>query len=261
MNNTFNLKRFGMLFKKHTLEHGKTYALSSAVMFGVILLILMFYCYMDRGFLREGDQVMIFVFAMAASGSIFGSIIFADLGDKTKAIPALMLPASHFEKYLVGLIYSYFIFLIVFVAAFYLADVIVISIWDNELKHDKVINLFDPDGKAVAAYKIFTLFHAFIFWGAIFFRKMHFVKTAIVFFLSLGALSLVNVFILNGYFAAQTKFSTGMPFTRIMIVQPDNFMTSLQPTDEFETYGKIVFVIVVLLFWTTTYFKLKEKEV
>ena len=174
-----------MLFKKHTVEHGKTYALSSAVLFGAMLLILMFYCYMDKSFLREGDQVMIFVFTMGASGSIFGSIIFADLGDKTKAIPALMLPASHFEKYLVGLIYSYFIFLVVFVASFYVADSIVFSIWGDELKKDKLIDLFDPEGKPAVAYAMFTLFHAFIFWGAIFFKKLHFIKTSIVFFLCL----------------------------------------------------------------------------
>jgi hypothetical protein len=35
MSNTFNLTRFIRLFKKHTLEHAKTYLLSTGVLAGV----------------------------------------------------------------------------------------------------------------------------------------------------------------------------------------------------------------------------------
>ena len=260
MNNTFNIKRFGMLFKKHTLEHGKTYALSTAVLAGILFIALFFFGYINRGHLRAGEQTMLFVFIMSAAGSIFGSMIFADLGDKSKAIPALMLPASHFEKYLVGLIYSYFIFIVVFVATFYLADVIVVDIMKHELEEDKVINVFDPNGKPAQAYVIFTLFHAFAFFGAIFFKKLHFIKTAILFFICFGLLFLINAFVLNSLFAADTTFEVTIPFGGIMITENNDF-SSLSVTDDMFNYGKVIFVIVILLFWSVTYFRLKEKEV
>ena len=249
-----------MLFKKHTLEHGKTYALSTAVLAGILFIALFFFGYINRGHLRAGEQTMLFVFVMSAAGSIFGSMIFADLGDKSKAIPALMLPASHFEKYLVGLIYSYFIFLAVFVATFYLADVIVVDIMKHELEEDKVINVFDPNGKPAQAYVIFTLFHAFAFFGAIFFKKLHFIKTAILFFICFGLLFLINAYVLNMLFAAHTQFEVTVPFGGISIVENDNF-SRLVVTDDMFNYGKVIFVIVILLFWTVTYFRLKEKEV
>jgi hypothetical protein len=263
MNNTFDIKRFGMLFKKHTIEHSKTYALSTAVLFGVILLVLLFFSMMNRWHLSEQEQIIVLIFSMSGFGSIFGSMVFADLGDRSKAIPALMLPSSHFEKFLVGLLYSYFIFLVVYVASFYLADFIVLSIGNSDMDEDKMINIFQTTGRRpILTFMSFTLFHAFVFWGSVFFKKLHFVKTTIVFFLCLGLLSLINGLVLNMYFAAQTRFSAGMPFTGIYIIDPNNTYGgwNIQAADKFDTYGLTVFVIVVLLFWTTTYFKLKEKE-
>lgn len=263
MNNTFDIKRFGMLFKKHTIEHSKTYGLSIAVLFGVIFLILLFFSMMNRWHLDEGSQIMLFLFTMSGFGSIFGSVVFADLGDRSKVIPALMLPSSHFEKFLVGLLYSYFIFLIVFVASFCLADYIVVNLSNHDLEENQMINVFQTTGRRpILAFVSFTLFHAFVFWGSIVFKKLHLIKTAIVFFLCLGAVALINGLVLNMFFAADTRFSAGMPFTGIGILQPNQDYSSwgLEPADEFYTYLKAVFVIVVLLFWTTTYFKLKEKE-
>ena len=263
MNNTFDIKRFGMLFKKHTVENARTYALSTAVLFGVILLVLLFFSMMDKWHLEEQAQIIVLVFSMSGFGSIFGSMVFADLGDRSKVIPALMLPSSHFEKFLVGLFYSYFVFLIVYVASFYLADFIVVNIGNHDLEQDKVINIFKTTGRKPAiAFLVFTLFQAFVFWGSVFFKKLHFVKTTIVFFLCLGALLLINVLVLNIYFAAPIRFSVGMVFTNIAVLQTGQDYASWNVTaaEEFDNYSLIVFVIVVLLFWTTTYFKLKEKE-
>lgn len=263
MNNTFNLKRFGVLFKKHTIENSKTYALSIAVLFGVIFLVLLFFSMMNRWHISQKEQIIVFVFSMCGFGTIFGSMVFADLGDRSKVIPALMLPASHFEKFLVGLLYSYFIYLIVFVASFCLADFIVVNVGNHELEHEKMINVFSNTGqRPVLAFLFFTLFHAFIFLGSVFFKKLHFVKTTIVFFLCLGLLLLINGLALNMFLAAHTRFSVDMAFSGINIIQDgENFaLWYLEPSEEFYTYGKAVFVFVVLLFWTTTYFKLKEKE-
>src|SRR4051794_28226809 len=102
MSNTFDIKRFGMLFKKHTLEHGKTYLLSAGVLTGIMFLTLGFMSYSSNGHLRINEQIPVFVFLSIIAGGIFTSIVFTELGDKSKAIPTLMLPASHFEKYLVA---------------------------------------------------------------------------------------------------------------------------------------------------------------
>jgi hypothetical protein len=235
--------------------------LGTAVLFGVIFLVLLFFSMINKWHLSDREQIMVLIFSMSGFGSIFGSMVFADLGDRSKVIPALMLPSSHFEKFLVGLLYSYFIFLIVFVASFCLADYIVVNMSNHDLDEYKMINVFQTTGRQPAiAFMVFTLFHAFVFWGSVFFKKLHFVKTTIVFFLSVGLLTLINGLVLNMFFAAHTRFDAGSPFNGISIVQPDNFMTYLEPAAQFELYGKVIFVIVVLLFWTTTYFKLKEKE-
>jgi hypothetical protein len=126
-----------------------------------------------------------------------------------------------------------------------------------------MINVFETTGRQPAlVFMVFTLFHAFVFWGSVFFKKLHFVKTTIVFFLSVGVLTLINGLVLNMFFLPQTRFSAGSPFNGVGIFKPDEeyAMWYISPTEQFALYSKVIFVIVVLLFWTTTYFKLKEKE-
>src|ERR1700743_2754531 len=100
MNNTFDLNRFLLLFKKHTLEHAKIYLLSFIVLMGLVFLVLGFDSYTNGGLLDKKAQQISFIFIMLIGGSIFTSMSFIELGDKKKAIPFLTLPASHFEKYL-----------------------------------------------------------------------------------------------------------------------------------------------------------------
>lgn len=176
-----------MLFKKHTIEHSKIYGLSIAVLFGVTLLVLLFFSMTNKWHLSEQMQLVVFVFTISGFGSIFGSMMFADMGDRSKVIPALMLPSSHFEKFLVGLLYSYFIFLIVFVASFYLADYIVFNLSNHDFEEDKMINVFQTTGKRpVLSFLFFTLFHAFVFWGQYFLKSCILLKQQSCFFYALA---------------------------------------------------------------------------
>src|ERR1700712_4678815 len=122
MNNTFNIDRFMLLFKKRSVEQAKTYLLSIAVLTGMLFIILGFNSFTNRGHLDRNPQGIIFMFFLLLGGSIYTSLSFTDMGDKKMAIPALALPASHFEKYLVSWLYSYVIFQLVCVGVFYFAD-------------------------------------------------------------------------------------------------------------------------------------------
>ncbi|MBS1532990.1 MAG: hypothetical protein JSU01_22005, partial [Bacteroidetes bacterium] len=102
MNNFFNFRRFSRLFVKHTAEHYRTYLMSAAVLAGVLLLGGSFLFFIVPDLPDAGLQTAIFVVVLLVAGTLFTSTVFSDFGDKHKAIPALALPATAFEKFLVG---------------------------------------------------------------------------------------------------------------------------------------------------------------
>ena len=120
MNNFSSFKRFSRLFVKHTAEHYRVYLMSVAVLAGVILLGGSFLFFVIPEPPDTGLQTAMFVILMLIAGTLFTSTVFSDFGDKDKAMPALTLPATAFEKFLIGWVYSYPIFLLVYSAVFYL---------------------------------------------------------------------------------------------------------------------------------------------
>src|SRR5579863_8241188 len=113
MNEVFSFGRFRRLFVKHTVEHYRTYLMSIAVLAGVLLLGGAFVFYMIAEPPDPAFQTAMFVILMLLAGALFSSTVFSDYGDKNKATPALTLPATALEKFLIGWVYSYPIFLVV----------------------------------------------------------------------------------------------------------------------------------------------------
>ena len=259
MNQTFNLNRFAALFKKHTVENYKTYLMSVGVLAGLLILFMGIASYSNGGYLLLGFQESFFVIFLLLAGCIFTSLVFADLGDKKKAIPALTLPASHFEKYLVSWLYSFLIFQLLYVALFYLIVSIIISFGHNVPGRENVLlNLFDKDRMAYTAFIIYPILHAFIFFGAIYFEKLHFIKSGFAFFIGIFLLGLINSPIMASMIDHKIVGIT--IFTPLEITDGKSYWTIYPPEIQKLTAGIVIVVIVVLL-WVSAYFRLKEKEV
>lgn len=259
MSQIFNINRFAALFKKHTVENYKTYLMSVGVLAGLLILFMGFASFVNDGFLILGFQETFFFVFLLLSGSIFTSLSFTDLGDKKKAIPALTLPASHFEKYLVSWLYSFLIFQLLYVALFYLIASIVISFGHNVPGRENVLlNLFDKDRMARMVFVIYPIIHAIIFFGAIYFEKLHFIKSGFAFFIGIFLLGLFNRPIMASMIDHKIIGTT--IFSPLEITDGKKYWEIFPPEIQNQTVG-IVIVIVVVLLWVSAYFKLKEKEV
>ena len=259
MNETFNLTRFLNLFKKHTAEQYKTYLMSAGVLIGVLILILGFISYSTRGHMGPTIQAAMFINFLFFSGTIFTSLIFTDLGDRKKSIPALSLPASHFEKYLVAWVYSYVIFQLVFLLCFYAIDYLVITAWNAGAEEKmELINVFSPDRKVWASFLIFAVLHSICFLGAVFFEKLHFIKTVFSFFILIAVLCLFNPVLLHIIF--QEEIDGGIPFTLVgLIIDKQNIY--IEPTTTSRIIAATVAILISVILWISTYFRLKEKQV
>lgn len=260
MNNTFDLQRFGLLLSKHTKENGRTYLLSLAVLAAILCTFLTFVTYAGDGYLGPHLQATFYLVFKVLSGAMFTSIVFSAYGDKKKSIPLFTLPVSNLERYLVGWIYSYVIFQVLYTLCFYLVDFAVLSIANlTSVQKNEVVNIITvEDSKFYPGLMIFTFIHSVFFLGAIFFRNLHFIKTGFVFFGGVLGVILINAPLLRLIFGGQAQFSP--PFDSIRIMESENGM-SLDPAPGSEFYLWILIVVMSLILWTSAYFKLKEREV
>jgi hypothetical protein len=259
MNDVFNLRRFTELFKKHTAENYKTYFMSIAVVTGILALIMSFIVYTSNGRIGIVQQGIIFLNVMFLSGSIFTSMIFIDLGDRKKAIPVLTLPASHLEKWLVGWIYAFVLFQLFYLGCFYFVDFLVVSVANTGLKDKNfIVNVFSTEDHFWIAFPQFAVLNSICFVGALWFEKMHFIKTAFVFLLFILVVTLFNYIILGWMFDAQV--AKAPPFNSVGILEGDKFWR----VKGNHTSNVILLTTVCLtctVLWVSSYFRVREKQV
>jgi hypothetical protein len=260
MNNTFDFSRFSLLFAKHTKEHLGMYLMSLGVLTAIVGSFLGFITYNMDGYLGPHIQAEMYIIFMIISGTIFTTLIFSDYGDKKKAIPILTLPVSHFEKYLVGWLYSYLLFIILYTICFYCMDALVIGIGNiTAVQKSTIVNVITvEDSKFYRGILGFTFVHSVCFAGAIFYQQWHFIKTGFTFFASVIAIFLLNQPLVLLIFGSKADISP--PFDSVRIVEG----TQSWSINADSTGGIILVVLaigLVLILWTSAYFKLKEKEV
>ena len=259
MNNTFNFGRFFRLFNKHTREQYRTYLMSTAVLIGILIIVMGALAYGNDGLLNIRVQAVYFDFFLIAAGTIFTSTVFAELGDEKKTIPALTLPVSHFERFLVGWIYSFIFFQLVFVACFFLVAALVTSIGDNNpVVHNHLLKLDPKDPMIYVAYIFFVLLHGVTLFGAIAFKKLHFIKTSFVLFAFFVVLSMINNGMIHMFFNENAH--AGLPFAKVFI-QENQINSQVKAGDAGNMIIKVAVISTVVLLWVSAYFKLKEKQV
>ena len=256
MNNFFNPKRFARLFIKHTAEHYRTYLMSVGVLAGVMLLGGAFIFYVIPGPPDPGLQTAIFVILMLIAGSIFTSTVFADYGIKNKAIPALTLPASSFEKYLVGWLYSYPIFILIYTGVFYFVLWGLSSIKQWPGQHFEALNLAQPD--MIMLPVLYTFLHALAIFGAILFEKLQFIKIGFAFFIGYAVTMLLNTFFFEAITGKEVRAAQPFGFLNF---DSDGKFYSIAATGPATAWIPVLLVTGSILIWVAAYYRLKEKQV
>jgi len=258
MSQFFNLSRFGRLFSKHTTEHVSSYLLATGVLLGGIGLVLGFVAYESSGNVRPDMQGVIFVMGLLSSGAFFTSTVFALFGDKKQATAALMLPASHWEKYLVGWLYSVPIFLAVYIGCFYLIDAIVLQVAGSAGRLMPLVLLFSNESKLYWSLVSYTVVNAVFLWGSIFFVKQHFIRTAFGLLLSAVLVSLANMQLVQGLMGREV--SSVLPFAGMSFIDNKEWHSvNLPPTQN--AWFLLVPLGIMLLAWAAAYTRVTEKQI
>lgn len=257
MNNLFSWKRFAKLFKKHTVENYKNYLLSVVVVFGILLLFLGFIQFQKTRIMPVDQQVVYFMTFFLLLGSIFTSNVFSDFSINKRAIAALALPASHFEKFLVAWIYSFLIFQIVYVLAFYLVLFLLLKTGSFKNQQIELFSLFDQNQKPYMILAVYAFLHSCTLLGAIVFKKWHFIKTAAVLFALSFLIYSANVQILKSLLGNHIN---SIPFWGMEYTEDNKYQYISLSAELFPLFDAW-YILVTILLWSSSYFRLKEKQV
>jgi hypothetical protein len=250
MNQFFSLPRFGRLLRKHTTENLASYALGAAVLLGGMLVVMGFLSYLSGGISRVGQGVLFILFLVGA-GSFFTSTVLGQFGSGSRAALALTLPASQFEKYLVAWLFSLPVFLVVFVADFYLADGLVLSLSRGD---STLLNVFGDAEAVITVGIVFLVLHGVALYGSIFFRQYQFIKTAFVFFLAAAVLIFINYQVMKGVIGPE--FRMAMPLGSVNLQNGP----SLSLPDEQSRPILLPLLALLPLLWLAAYARLTEKQ-
>lgn len=258
MNQLFSFSRFGRLFSKHTTEHAGGYLLATGVLLGGIGLVLGFVAYMSAGPVTPDMQGVIFTMGLLAAGSFFSSIVFAPFGDTKQATAALLLPASHWEKYLVGWLYALPLFLAVYVGCFYLIDTVVLQIDGGPNGPAPLVPLFSNESKLYVSLIVYAVINAVFLWGSIFFVRQHFIRTAFGLLLAAVLVSLANKQVMQSLLGREV--SGMLPFAGMSFQEGKEwYSVNLPPLQN--SWFALVPLGVMLLAWAAAYRRVTEKQI
>ncbi|GAA4098697.1 hypothetical protein [Mucilaginibacter panaciglaebae] len=258
MNNTFNLTRFGWYFKKHTIDHGRTYLLSLVAAVGIVFLGLGLPAFLGVGVVTQNYQYGMYIFLIWLGGSIFTSTIFAELSDRKKAILTLTLPVSHLERFLVAWLYTFPIFLVAANICFFAVDSLVLSMSHPVIEPNRLLNLFDTKTPGILALVAFMVFQIPCFWGAVYFNKLHFIKTAFLFFMACLAITILNKAILRLVSGGDLS-SYNLFFQNQVFIKGKYYSFTLSNSTYIISW--IIYASTGLLLLVSAFYKLKEKQV
>ena len=257
MNNTFSLNRFGLLLKKHYFENIRQYLMSLIVLIGVLILSFVYIIIMMTGGKQPPTQVQFGVFLtfFLLAGSIFTTGIFSNFAGKSKAIASLTLPASHLEKYLLGWFFTVVIFPIIYTSVFYLVNLGILRSFGDTGYSTQMVNVFEKQFRLV--FLIYALFQSIGLCGAIYFQKFHFIKTAFLFFIIAFVLITLNTWTIELLISEDVR--SAMFFNGVRFEQ-ERHRYHINPSGA-DTYFNICAGFLIISFWLSAYFKIKEKQV
>ncbi len=251
MNQFFSFKRFNLLVLKHWADNKKRYTLSLLALFGLLIACFVLMLVAEEQPLTRGTREATYFLFLFPAGTFYASLYFRDLASASKGSNFLLVPASSFEKLLCSILYTVLLFFVAFTAAFYLVDILMISISNNIFPvsgKEPPVNIFDitaikfSSGMGISLLAFFFAVQSIFLFGAVYFRKYSFLKTIISGFVIFFVLFCLAYFVFHRLYPDVEAFHLVSDRT----VQIISFI--------------IVYATAPLL-WTASYYRLKRKQV
>lgn len=271
MTDSFSFPRLGKLMKKYISENWRLLAMGIGLIFGAMILIESLISvtnysrytlewdirYEVGGIIWDpawSSVESLFFFMLFILGSVCACMAFSGLSNKEKRIYSIMFPANTFEKYLVRFIIHVPAFVVVYIAAFYVGELVRVGVTSSLIDDTRMLSVMDfkyiftnlrtgeINENSVFSILIFIGVQSTFVLGSILFHKNAFVKTFVA-----GVLVFIIFFLIV--------------FGTMEWLTPENY----RPYDISLTGVYAIFMTIFLglaLFnYVLAYFRFKELEV
>ena len=253
MSEIFDLRRLWLLLRGDFVADWRVDSIVCGTLTAVMLIVSMFTVF--RGGESEDFYLSWYFGGLFIWGPIGASFAFRELHDKARNEAYLLLPASSLEKVVARLLQAtivFFAFLVIFMTV---ASTLVESI--NWLVFGRRNGFFDASHEAVwAPVGHFFVVVSLYFLGAAWFRKLHFLKTA---------LTLTALPIALGCFAALVAWMVFDETSGLHIDDGDAYNFYIAYEGLFDALlgalEVIYFVGLPLFCWYVAWLRVKETEV
>ena len=278
MNNFFNIKRFGLVFRKDMMENWKRYTLMFLVMPGVITIVNTWTSYDHYDKLSKHPEYVsdLKIYLMGLSvlmyvifGLIFSSTFMTPMNSKIKRLSYLIIPSSNFEKYFTRFIIVTVGYTISFIIALFIAELLRVGIYSAmypDLKIDFIKLAFYVNERMPNSFYFFSkesyiiiaciyfLFQSLLVLGSTFWDKIAFVKT----FISIILIIIAYVYLCRGamFLFYSDDYNLFLYIVHILALKFGNTSTEVIIT----SYICIMSFFTVVN-WILTYFRLRESEI
>ena len=263
MNDTFNFKRFLLLLQKTLLERPmQLFGFTGLII--LFSLVLYFVCKSVIGFIPA--QNLTFMWGLIGGGCFMSSFIFSYFFSNASGSSYLTLPASHFEKWLCGVLIAGILFPLTFLLFYRAIDASFVSLYHHSLDASapfykekyEAVYLFAFDGiVANKVYPMLFFFSGAMVVGSLYFNKVAFIKVALVL-----TIFCLGIFGLN-WLVAKSIFGNideAFPFNHVsLMVGKETGSIELPKMPQFISTYSLCYIYPAIL-WVLAYVRLREKE-
>lgn len=266
MSHVFELNRFLQLMGSHFRKNLKTYLISCVVFAGVTigLFVLVVSSYREEAIVA-GKQFFVYLIVIYGGLFVFTVGVFQPFQRPREGPFQLMLPASGFEKFLLGWLVSLVGYTICANVVFFVIRYAVLQYYAAQgyevsgfLDYDRL--LFQQDGISMAwvLAMVYVFLHAFALYGSLMFRKMAVLKTALALLIVVLAYWVVNGMLYRSLFQLDIQQTPLLPLMPLFL-QGDDMVYRVNIPDW--PYWLLALSIAIMgLLWVASYHKLREKE-
>ncbi len=271
MNNIFNLRRFGLLFKKTLFEHPlQTFGVLCIALVATFLFYHPYKC--DSNSIQIGDNTPFIMTILFLSGSSLVFFQFSQFSDNAKGYNYLLLPSSYFEKWFSGLIMTCVLFLGIYLVFFRLIDSYCVNTFHNALlanekthspqiaqiylRRVQILRYDSPDFKNI--FSLFFIITGATAVGSLYFNKNAFVKIFLTLIGLIWAFIFLNSFIPEYFFKGIHIRTHPYLIGRVII---ENGGTITLKNEYINLIEILFFYCLPIVLWLIALIRFREKEI
>ena len=251
MNEIFNLKRFGLLFREQISKNTKLYLMGAIVVLAILCALnLITILSTSNHVLSQDTRYGFYISLMFLTGILLSGYWFTNIQNSSIETGGLLLPASHFEKICIAFLLNVILFIFIYI-------LIVVTVELALFQDTKILKIILKHGLRYGSnvnkfYMSFLALQSVFIFGSLVFKKIAPIKTGFSLFIIFLVLQFIHLIVFKFHFKNQDVKEFGDFLSGNSYIIPSYF---------YHTLSKIVLYSSFPIFWIASYFKLKEKQV